>query len=158
MDPIWRHPQSSALLFVGNQTAAKSLPLLQQHKVTHVVNCTDNMPCYHERGPITYFRFDIASHYSRARQDHSAAAFVEPMLKFVAAALENGQNVMVHCLAGAHRAGTTGVICLMRFAGLSVVEAIPAAKRLRPIIDPIGDFPELLARIERGWRARGAPP
>lgn len=156
MDPIWRHPRSSALLFVGNQTAAKSLQLLQRHAVTHVVNCTDNMPCYHE-GPISYFRFDITSHYSRVQEDQGAVAFVEPMLSFVSAALEQGHSVMVHCLAGAHRAGTTGVICLMRFAGLSVAEAIPAAKRLRPIIEPIGGFPELLARIERGWLARGGP-
>ena len=26
------------------------------------------------------------------------------------AALANGKNVMVHCLAGAHRAGTTGAV------------------------------------------------
>lgn len=28
------------------------------------------------------------------------------------AALANGKNVMVHCLAGAHRAGTTGAVGL----------------------------------------------
>ena len=34
-------------------------------------------------------------------------------------ALENGHNVMVHCLAGAHRAGTTGISYMMRGAKLS---------------------------------------
>jgi len=55
----------------------------------------------------------------------------------------------VHCLAGAHRAGTTGVACLIHYAGLDVPTAIMAAKRLRPIIDPIGQLPEFLMRLKR---------
>ena len=34
-----------------------------------------------------------------------------------------GTNVIVHCLAGAHRAGTTGCILLMHFAGLEKASA-----------------------------------
>lgn len=153
LDPLWRHPETGGTFFVGNQTAAANLGLLQQHKITHVVNCTDNMPLYHEAsGKIRYFRFDITSFYRRVKTDEDAAPFVQPMLDFVGAALEDGKNVMAHCLAGAHRAGTTGCICLMHFAQLSNREAVPVAKRCRPIIDPIGDFPELLAKLERTWR------
>lgn len=155
LDPLWRHPETGGTFFVGNQTAAANLGMLQQYKITHVVNCTDNMPLYHEAsGKIKYFRFDITSFYRRVRTDEDAAPFVQPMLDFVGAALEDGKNVMAHCLAGAHRAGTTGCICLMHFAQLSNREAVPVAKRCRPIIDPIGDFPELLAKLERSWRGR----
>lgn len=159
LDPLWRHPESGGVFYVGNQTAAANLELLQKHKVTHVVNCTDSMPLYHERlggaSPIQYHRFDITSHYRKVRTDEEAVSFVQPMLEFVTAALGEGKNVMAHCLAGAHRAGTTGCIILMYFAELSAAEAVPVAKRCRPIIDPIGDFPQLLAKLERGWRARG---
>lgn len=156
MDPLWRHPQTGGTFYVGNQTAAMNIELLLKNGVTHVVNCTDNMPLYHERdGRITYHRFDITSHYRRVRTDEEAVAFAQPALNFIAAALESGKNVMVHCLAGAHRAGTTGCMSLMYFAGLPRDEAIQTAKKLRPIIDPIGDFPQLLARLERGWKARG---
>ena len=69
--------------------------------------------------------------------------------------------MLVHCLAGAHRAGTTGIISLMHFQvegddkdedegdedhedilvqGLDSSEAIKRAKSRRPIIEPIGDF------------------
>ncbi|CAE8682979.1 unnamed protein product, partial [Polarella glacialis] len=68
LDPLWRHPQSGGIFYVGNQTAAATLGLLQKHGITHVVNCTDNMPCYHENNlasGITYNRFDITSHYRR---------------------------------------------------------------------------------------------
>ena len=61
--------------------------------------------------------------------------FVDPMFKFVDDALARG-SVLVHCLAGAHRAGSTGVLLLMRHNHLDVPSAIETAKSLRPIIDP----------------------
>ena len=85
------------------------------------------------------------------------------MLQFIDMTISRGGSVLVHCLAGAHRAGTTGTICLLHFGGLSakqaqakfllgLLEAIimtssllqMTAKTLRPIIELIGDFPELL--------------
>eukprot|EP00929_Paragymnodinium_shiwhaense_P070739 TRINITY_DN35864_c0_g1_i1.p1 TRINITY_DN35864_c0_g1~~TRINITY_DN35864_c0_g1_i1.p1 ORF type:complete len:306 (+),score=24.52 TRINITY_DN35864_c0_g1_i1:161-1078(+) len=159
LDPIWRHPKTGATIYIGNQMAASSLELLQKHQVTHVVNCTDSMPLYHEAsGRIRYFRFDITSHYRRVRTDEEAVAFVQPVLDWISKALASGHNVMAHCLAGAHRAGTTGVLCLMYFAGLSARDAVPTAKRCRPIIDPIGQFPDLIAKVERGWKTHRQQP
>lgn len=154
LDPLWRHPETGSTFYVGNEVAAKSLQLLQKHNITHVVNCTDSIPNYHDRDPsagITYYRFDITSHYHRVRSDKEAVAFAQPMLNFTSDALSRGKNVMVHCLAGAHRAGTTGIMCLMYFAKLNQRDATYLAKQCRPIIDPICDFPTLLARLERGW-------
>lgn len=156
LDPLWRHPQTGGTFFVGNQMAAASLDMLMKHNITHVVNCTDSMPLYHENsGKIKYFRFDITSHYRRVRTDDEAVAFVTPVMEFISRALDSGHNVMAHCLAGAHRAGTTGVLSLMYFANLSAREAVPVAKRCRPIIDPIGQFPELIDKLDRGWRVHG---
>ena len=55
-----------------------------------------------------YHRFDISRFHRQVKSDADAARFVRPMLDFVATALAQGHNVMAHCLAGAHRAGTTG--------------------------------------------------
>lgn len=154
LDPIWCHPETKARIYVGNGVAAKSLELLQGHDITHVVNCTDSIPNHHEKQsgtPITYLRFDIVCHHL-VPTDKATMSFVQPMLDFISDALKRGKNVMVHCLAGAHRAGTTGIICLMHFAKLSLKDAKLMAKQCRPIIDPIGDFPLLLARLERGWQ------
>ncbi|CAJ1374133.1 unnamed protein product [Effrenium voratum] len=128
MDALWQHPETRAVFYVGNQTAATNLSLLQKHGVTHVVNCTDSMPNYHENYPsgIKYHRFDISSFHRRVKSDADAARFVQPMLDFVSSALADGKNVMVHCLAGAHRAGTTGCMCLMYFAQLGAKDAVLA--------------------------------
>ena len=66
------------------------------------------------------------------------AAFAESVKLAAAGA------VLVHCLAGAHRAGTTGCLLLMHKGGLGASDAIMAAKRLRPIINPIGSLPGVL--------------
>jgi protein-tyrosine phosphatase len=86
----------------------------------------------------------------------SVAAFSDPMFEFIEEAISRGDNVLVHCLAGAHRAGTTGCACLMHFGGLEADKAIMVAKRLRPIIDPIGQLPQFLKRLEIMQQERGS--
>jgi protein-tyrosine phosphatase len=78
------------------------------------------------------------------------------MFEFINEAISSGQNVLLHCLAGAHRAGTTGVACIIHFAGLNVEESVAIAKRCRPIIDPIGQLPEFLYRLKRSEDSRQA--
>jgi protein-tyrosine phosphatase len=78
------------------------------------------------------------------------------MFEFINEAISSGQNVLLHCLAGAHRAGTTGVACIIHFAGLNVEESVGIAKRCRPIIDPIGQLPEFLYRLKRSEDSRQA--
>ena len=101
---------------------------------------------------IKYLRFPISfwSRFVETRNNDnhlSLINFLTPLFKFVDNALANGENILIHCLAGAHRAGTTGVILLMRYSlENDVAVAIKIAKKLRPIIDPIGMLPELLKR------------
>ena len=45
-------------------------------------------------------------------------AFVQQLFDFVEGALAAGSSVLIHCLAGAHRAGTTGCLLLMHKTGL----------------------------------------
>jgi hypothetical protein len=41
---------------------------------------------------------------------------------------------------------------VMHFGGLEVEAAISAAKKCRPIIDPIGGLPQLLAKISEAYK------
>jgi len=150
MDKIFRHP-SGGTLYVGGERAANNLQLLQSDGVSHVVNCTDSMANFHEgMGGMTYLRFNV-SYWSRncGPNDSDTVKLLSPLLEFVCQALQSGKSVLVHCLAGAHRAGTTGVILLMYLAGLRNDAAIATAQQLRPVINPIGSFPQLLDRVDR---------
>ena len=73
--------------------------------------------------------------------------------KFVDESLAAGQPVLIHCLAGAHRAGTAGIACLMHLCDLDAKPAIATAKLARPAINPIGDFPNLLKLLQTARRS-----
>jgi hypothetical protein len=111
LDAMWRDQTTGGTIFVGNQQAAQNANLLQQHGITHVVNCTDTMPFYHQN-VFTYYRFNISFWPSFGDVDE-LQRFLTPLWAFVDGVLAKGESVLVHCLAGAHRAGTTGILCLM---------------------------------------------
>ena len=72
-----------------------------------------------------FFSLSLSTHthiiLSQAEQPASrqqVMAFVQQLFDFVEAALAAGSSVLIHCLAGAHRAGTTGCLLLMHKTGL----------------------------------------
>ena len=67
----------------------------------------------------SYYTFDVSCWRRYIRDDvRQLSSFLGPLLSFAEAGLARGGSVLVHCLAGAHRAGTTGVICVMHFRGV----------------------------------------
>lgn len=152
VSPIFKVP-GGGTFYIGNIRAAASAATLDAHNITHVVNAQDvDTENFHERDPrFTYLRFPIA-HWWSAPEMHTHQGvrdFFAPMFTFVETALHSGHNVMVHCLAGAHRAGTSGVSAVMRFMRLSAPQAVMYVKERRPIVDPIGSFPDLLRKLEK---------
>eukprot|EP00546_Thalassionema_frauenfeldii_P008291 CAMPEP_0178916300 /NCGR_PEP_ID=MMETSP0786-20121207/12544_1 /TAXON_ID=186022 /ORGANISM="Thalassionema frauenfeldii, Strain CCMP 1798" /LENGTH=230 /DNA_ID=CAMNT_0020589583 /DNA_START=74 /DNA_END=766 /DNA_ORIENTATION=- len=147
LDAIWRHPTTGASVYVGNQVAASTKRTLDERDIAAVVNCQDEHSENYFEGELSYHRFVIQklavsrSVMSAIPNDNQQQKSVvlpafQPTFDFIDANLEKGQSVLVHCLAGAHRAGTTGVAFLMYKVGLSMEDAIAAAKQCRPVINP----------------------
>jgi protein-tyrosine phosphatase len=165
LDPIIK--VGDGAIYVGNEQAARSRSMLDSANITHVVNCTDNIPNFHEASPrpLRYLRFPISFWPQHVDASHaSVLAFAQQLFDFIDAALSKGGSVLIHCLAGAHRAGTVGVTCLMRQHRLNPADATAVAKRLRPAINPIGMLPEFLRRYHLAVQhlpnglPQGAPP
>lgn len=154
LDAVFKHPTSGGVVYIGNQTAASSGNILRENGITHVVNCTSDMPLYFEgKDPsISYFRFDIYRFYRELnlRSPIGVLEFFIPVFKSIDAAVAQGKGVLIHCLAGAHRAGTTGVAYTMHAANLDHRTAIAACKACRPIVDPIDNLTTLLQQLEAG--------
>ncbi|GBG33485.1 Dual specificity protein phosphatase, putative [Hondaea fermentalgiana] len=142
LDAIYKHPDTGAQVFVGNRNAASSKEILDANGIKRVVNCTGDMENFFEDDDsMHYMRFRIATWMQTVkeiRSNEACLAFAEPMLEFVDTGLELGESVLIHCLAGAHRAGTTGVIVLMHKLNEPFPEALLKARLLRPVINPIG--------------------
>ena len=99
-----------------------------------------------------YLSFQIGTFRSSnaSSSPANAIAYFKTYFDFVDKHLASGHNVMVHCLAGAHRAGTAGIAYLMHACKLDRVKATAMAQAARPIINPIYDFKTLLSVLESG--------
>mmetsp|Transcript_8115 Transcript_8115/g.16484 ORF Transcript_8115/g.16484 Transcript_8115/m.16484 type:complete len:244 (-) Transcript_8115:121-852(-) len=158
LDAIWRHPSdddSGGTVYVGNYVAASNKRTLDERNIVCIVNCQDEHSVnYFEDDPkFDYFRFHVARlAVSRTAVDHrtgkGALDSFMPAFKFIDENISAGRSVLVHCLAGAHRAGTLGVAYLMYKTDMRVDEAIQAAKRCRPVIGPFATLLSLLRFLE----------
>mmetsp|Transcript_2008 Transcript_2008/g.3755 ORF Transcript_2008/g.3755 Transcript_2008/m.3755 type:complete len:228 (+) Transcript_2008:23-706(+) len=151
LDPIFKHPVTGARVFIGNASASSTREILRDNGITHIVNCTSDMQnAFEGRDPsIIYFRFDIYKFFSQLdlKTHHGVLEFFTPVFQWIDAATAAGHSVLIHCLAGAHRAGTTGVAYSMHAADLDAQTAIFACKSCRPAVDPIGDLSTLLGQL-----------
>lgn len=163
IDVIYRSPQGGTI-YVGDSRAAQNLNLLKSKGIVAVVNCTTDIPNFHS-SHLQYYNFDVAWWQHKVglartippsddEVDRKLGVFLRPMLQYIEYYICQGKSVVIHCLAGAHRAGSTGTICLMHFGGMSSDKAEATAKSLRPIIEMIGRFPELIRRCDRLNRTR----
>ena len=149
---VFRHPSGGGVVYIGNQTAAESVEVLKKHGITRIVNCKDpTSPNYHENDPeFAYLRFPIAYHRCNGKNMDTVSGIIEyfhPYFSWVDQQIAEGRSVLVHCLAGAHRAGTAGTSYVMYAAQLDLENALAIVQRQRPVVNPIGSFPGLLARL-----------
>ena len=119
---------------------------------------------FHEKDPkFTYLRFPIGDHKGLPKQfdltkTKGVLKFINPLIDFVEDVTEDGHNVLIHCMAGAHRAGTSVCAWLMYKENMTIDKAIALAKSKREVIDPDGDFKDLLnllAKFGEGLQEKG---
>lgn len=173
VNPIYRHA-SGATLYIGNVAFASSKPDLDAYRINRIVSCQESgengvecdMP-FASNPAFEYLHFPIGRwrHGARRRGKQgwkggvftgdvlaspaNCAAYFHVLFSFVERALCSQQHVLIHCYAGAHRAGTAGIACLMYFCDLDAATATLTAQAARPAIDPMLDFPLLLRSLER---------
>lgn len=165
LNAIWKHPtDGGGSVYVGNVTAASNRQTLQERNIVAVINCQDaTSKNYFQDDPqITYHRFvisELAWKVSYEQRDGGAGG-ITPMnggfqqsFDFIQTHIEQGGSVLIHCLAGAHRAGTVGTAWIMYQTGKDVQDALALAKKCRPIINPFGLLLELLSYLESELKA-----
>ena len=100
-------------LYVGPFLYAKSRGWLRRHGITHVVNCTPEVPCP--------FGADVA--YLRVPVRDEAGALIAPCFgpchAFACDAWSRGGAVLIHCHMGRSRSATVAAAITMREAAVS---------------------------------------
>lgn len=159
---IYHDPTTGGAIHVGNTIAASSinhLNAMPPSPCRRIVHCMGTKRFaqrpFRDDPDFLYLDFPIAQWknligYDKCGDSMQVLRFFQPLFDFLDREMRQGKVVLIHCLAGAHRAGTTGIASLMYLTGMSAQEATKTAKSLRPIIDPIGDFPRLLQLLDEG--------
>jgi len=128
---------------------------LNKFEIFNVVNCQGlHSENFHEADDrFTYFRFPLGDSSSSPfdlKTKEGMVRYFNTVFTFIDQVMEKGGNVLIHCLAGAHRAGTTACAWIIYASNLAASEAIKLAKSRRSAIDPICDFTDMLNILASG--------
>ena len=113
LDAIWSRPGGKGKVYVGNRTASSDANLLKKCGVRAIVNCTHEpnlIPNVLDKRHFEYLNFPICEwEFELDESDEAVLDWFRPVFSLVDKVTRKGDSVLIHCLAGAHRAGTTGV-------------------------------------------------
>lgn len=130
-------------LYVSGREPAESLETLQEHGITHVVNCA---------AAAVPSLFDL-KYLDLAMNDdvfEDVAWFVYETLDFVDKCWDDGGRVLVHCARGVSRSCALAIACVMVRTMASYADAYAAVRLCRPICDPNSGFASQLT----AWHTR----
>ena len=71
------------------------------------------------------------------------------MFQLVHEAIARRQNVLLHCVAGAHRAGTASCAIAMRFLNMSFDAALAHVNKARSFINIYGELHESMVQLDK---------
>ncbi|GMH49559.1 hypothetical protein TrRE_jg2717 [Triparma retinervis] len=131
-------------LYLGNREDAMDLAVLQRLGIKHVVNATAQLKNFHE-GTLSYIKIN-----EKDKEGVDLSVYFDEVTDFIAAALDSGSGVLVHCVAGASRSVTFVLAYMMCPKGeqLCLKDAFDFVKARRSCAHPNMSFLQQLAKYE----------
>jgi len=147
-------------IYVGSEWAAQpnARDELINANIGGIVNCTTDVPCFHEERTTSSTSTPNSMKYCRvAVYDVETAdmmTFLWGATTFIHSVLTNGSSssVLVHCRRGISRSATVAIAYSIRYHGLTRDEAYSHVKRMRPQINPNRGFWNQLQTFEERLR------
>ena len=146
-------------LFIGNIESGRNKNILQQLGITHIVNATADIPCYHQSDNklnIKYLQIFVDDHVNE-----DISIYFEETTRFIHNTLnekdkENNNRVLVHCRQGISRSSAFVIAYLMRYNNQSFFEAEKYVKDRRNVIGVNDGFVTRLLQFEELLRKQQA--
>ncbi|NGX58846.1 MAG: hypothetical protein K940chlam3_01754 [Chlamydiae bacterium] len=120
-------------LYLGSKHAAEDRDLLLEHRITHILNVTNTIPCHFEED-FTYKKIPVSN-----RELEIVKRF-EEAIQFI----EEGERVFVHCRRGVNRSASMVIAYLIRSRSFSYQEAHDFVQARKANIHPHRVFQEKL--------------
>jgi len=145
-------------LWLGPHAASSvtSMEILRKAKITHIINCTKNLPFPKQQDLPTLkecLRVDVDDVISESDMMREKLCVVLPLIE--KALVEEDGKVYVHCAMGMSRSSTVLIAYRIEYLSETLKEAYERTKALRSIIAPNPGFFKIL--IEREVRKCGKP-
>lgn len=132
-------------LYLGNAANARDFYGLQERSVGLIINATVEIPDYFP----TYFQ------YKNIRIHDVPGADITPHLDTITYEIHRylethpNQTVFVHCFMGASRSASVVLAYLMRYHGVSFIDALHTVKEKRPVVNLNIDFANQLIAYQK---------
>lgn len=130
-------------LYLGNYSSI-SVESIKQYSITHVVNCTKDLPTPARIQGVKFIRVAVDDHPSSKIKKH-----FDSVLNKMFDAIKTGGKVLVICRAGISRSSTVVMAFLMKFHNMMLRDAHKLVKSQRPKIRPNDGFWRQLIDYER---------
>ncbi len=118
-------------IYVGNSLNACDRKMLRTHKISYILNVTQEIS--------NYFESDSSLHYYKIpildNNDARIIQHIQPILAFLQQAKDAGSNVLIHCYMGSSRSATCALIYLMKEYSMSFENAYQYIKKKRACVN-----------------------
>ena len=121
-------------LYLGNQMNSENLELLKSLKITHVINCTNNIRNSFPHD-FRYHRVPIYDDY-----DQHIEQYFDDCFRFINHCRKTGGRILIHCYAGISRSATITIAYIMKTNNYSFTDTFKYVKKQRSIVEPNLDF------------------
>lgn len=130
-------------IYLGNASAAKNLPLLNTHSITHVLICCSEIgPSFADK--LSYKKLNIQETF-----DFNISSYFNEAFEFIESCLNSGGAILVHCVQGQSRSPTIVISYLMKKFRLSLSKALNLVKKNHSQTEPNLGFIEQLQAFEK---------
>lgn len=137
-------------LYLSNDCIARNRKILNDHKITHILNLTTNIQNEFE-SEITYKKLMICDF-----EGQNISLYFDEVFEFIDTALQDENNsVLVHCNAGISRSASFIIFYLMRKKICKNYQDALAFTRLkRHVVNPNKGFQRQLIKMEKNNKFR----
>ncbi|ETV97505.1 hypothetical protein, variant 1 [Aphanomyces invadans] len=127
--------QVTDFLFVGGASVASQRDVLEQHGITHVINCAASVTPNYFPHVFDYYRLRLRDHATQDIHQHFYSIF-----QFIDMARSRRGKVFIHCVKGISRSPAMAIAYLMAREQLGLYPALELVRSSRPVIDPNAGF------------------
>jgi len=158
MDVEWRYEMRRECqeilpgLFLGPFVASKSIPILVQHNITHIVCIRDAKEAFSVK-PRFPERFQYMTLDVEDNEEQNLIRLFPAAKSFIDVAIREGGRVLVHCNGGISLSPAFVVMFVMQHYQISWEEALHLVQNRRYCISPNGGFLTQIKEYEAIYRA-----